>query len=102
MLILIDKLGTVVVLLVFVIMPTRFSIGTFGNDNKPRKSGYISDYLGTTVPVVAIPESAAGCVALAYPVKQMLVDYTLVRHLDACETMGSGTTKTECPAAVYP
>ncbi|TDH65546.1 hypothetical protein CCR75_005690 [Bremia lactucae] len=95
----IGKLGTLVALLVFVIMSIRFSIDTFGRDNKPWKSGYISDYLNffiiaITVLVVAIPEGLplAVTIALAYSVKKMLVDNNLVRHLDACETMGSATT----------
>jgi Ca2+ transporting ATPase len=97
--VLIGKLGTIVALLVFVIMSIRFSIDTFGNDNKPWKSGYVSDYLNffiiaITVLVVAIPEGLplAVTIALAYSVKKMLVDNNLVRHLDACETMGSATT----------
>ncbi|KAG7375894.1 hypothetical protein PHYPSEUDO_014908 [Phytophthora pseudosyringae] len=97
--ILIGKLGTVVALLVFVIMSIRFSIDTFAVDDKPWKNGYISDYLGffiiaITVLVVAIPEGLplAVTIALAYSVKKMLVDNNLVRHLDACETMGSATT----------
>ncbi|EGZ24296.1 hypothetical protein PHYSODRAFT_541858 [Phytophthora sojae] len=97
--VLIGKLGTLVALLVFVIMSIRFSIDTFGNDNKPWKSGYVSDYLSffiiaITVLVVAIPEGLplAVTIALAYSVKKMLVDNNLVRHLDACETMGSATT----------
>ncbi|CAI5745177.1 unnamed protein product [Peronospora destructor] len=95
----IGKLGTLVALLVFVIMSIRFSIDTFGRDDKPWKSGYISDYLNffiiaITVLVVAIPEGLplAVTIALAYSVKKMLVDNNLVRHLDACETMGSATT----------
>ncbi|EGZ10538.1 hypothetical protein PHYSODRAFT_520956 [Phytophthora sojae] len=97
--ILIGKLGTIVALLVFVIMSIRFSIDTFAIDDKPWKNGYISDYLGffiiaITVLVVAIPEGLplAVTIALAYSVKKMLVDNNLVRHLDACETMGSATT----------
>ncbi|KAG2771804.1 hypothetical protein JG687_00018253 [Phytophthora cactorum] len=97
--ILIGKLGTIVALLVFVIMAIRFSIDKFAVDDKPWKNGYISDYLNffiiaITVLVVAIPEGLplAVTIALAYSVKKMLVDNNLVRHLDACETMGSATT----------
>ncbi|RLN98093.1 hypothetical protein BBJ28_00020692 [Nothophytophthora sp. Chile5] len=97
--ILIGKLGTIVALLVFVIMSIRFSIDTFGVDHKGWDNGFISDYLGffiiaITVLVVAIPEGLplAVTIALAYSVKKMLVDNNLVRHLDACETMGSATT----------
>ncbi|KAF4039447.1 Cation transporting ATPase C-terminal domain [Phytophthora infestans] len=95
----IGKLGTIVALLVFVIMAIRFSIDKFAVDDKPWKNGYISDYLNffiiaITVLVVAIPEGLplAVTIALAYSVKKMLVDNNLVRHLDACETMGSATT----------
>ncbi|GMF49407.1 unnamed protein product [Phytophthora fragariaefolia] len=97
--ILIGKLGTVVALLVFVIMSIRFSIDKFAIDNKPWKNGYISNYLNffiiaITVLVVAIPEGLplAVTIALAYSVKKMLIDNNLVRHLGACETMGSATT----------
>ncbi|KAI9921678.1 hypothetical protein PsorP6_002041 [Peronosclerospora sorghi] len=97
--VLIGKLGTLVALLVFVIMSIRFSIDKFGSENMPWKSGYISDYLNffiiaITVLVVAIPEGLplAVTIALAYSVKKMLLDNNLVRHLDACETMGSATT----------
>ncbi|ETO59667.1 calcium-translocating P-type ATPase, PMCA-type [Phytophthora nicotianae P1976] len=97
--ILIGKLGTVVALLVFVIMSIRFSIDKFAVDDVPWKNSYISDYLNffiisITVLVVAIPEGLplAVTIALAYSVKKMLVDNNLVRHLDACETMGSATT----------
>ncbi|KAL3672104.1 hypothetical protein V7S43_002768 [Phytophthora oleae] len=97
--ILISKFAVFVALLVFVIMSIRFSIDTFGNDDKPWKSGYVSDYLNffiiaITVLVVAIPDGLplAVTIALAYSVKKMLVDNNLVRHLDACETMGSATT----------
>ncbi|CAI5710378.1 unnamed protein product [Hyaloperonospora brassicae] len=97
--VLIGKLGTVVALLVFVIMSIRFSIDTFVQDGMPWKGSYISDYLNffiiaITVLVVAIPEGLplAVTIALAYSVKKMLADNNLVRHLDACETMGSATT----------
>lgn len=97
--ILIGKLGTAVALLVFVVMCIRFSIRTFGTEHKEWDKKYISDYLNffiiaITVLVVAIPEGLplAVTIALAYSVKKMLVDNNLVRHLDACETMGSATT----------
>ncbi|GAB9468777.1 Calcium-translocating p-type atpase, pmca-type [Globisporangium polare] len=98
--ILIGKLGTLVAILVFVIMSISFSISTFTGTNKEAwKSSFVSDYLGffiiaITVLVVAIPEGLplAVTIALAYSVKKMLVDNNLVRHLDACETMGSATT----------
>ncbi|KAF1785973.1 P-type ATPase, cytoplasmic domain N [Phytophthora cactorum] len=98
--ILIGKLGTTVALLVFIIMSIRFSVHNFtGDDKKEWKAKYISDYLqffivAITVLVVAIPEGLplAVTISLAYSVKKMLTDNNLVRHLDACETMGSATT----------
>jgi P-type Ca2+ transporter type 2C len=46
-----------------------------------------------TIIVVAIPEGLplAVTVSLAYSTKKMLLDQNLIRHLDACETMGSAT-----------
>ena len=43
--------------------------------------------------VVAVPEGLplAVTISLAYSVKKMLDDNNLVRHLDACETMGNAT-----------
>lgn len=44
--------------------------------------------------MVAIPEGLplAVTISLAYSVKQMMIDNNLVRHLNACETMGNATT----------
>ena len=46
--------------------------------------------IGVTVLVVAVPEGLplAVTLSLAYSVKKMMADNNLVRHLDACETMG--------------
>lgn len=50
--------------------------------------------ISITVLVVAVPEGLplAVTIALAYSVQRMLKDNNLVRHLDACETMGNATT----------
>lgn len=96
----IGKLGTAVSLLLFIIMCTRFSIKSFTGENKKEwESKYINEYLSffivaITVLVVSIPEGLplAVTISLAYSVKKMLHDNNLVRHLDACETMGSATT----------
>eukprot|EP00727_Mastigamoeba_balamuthi_P001079 m51a1_g10969 putative p-type atpase (1014) ;mRNA; f:262400-266204 len=47
-----------------------------------------------TVVVVAVPEGLplAVTIALAYSMTKMLKDNNLVRHLEACETMGGATT----------
>ncbi|XP_039180619.1 plasma membrane calcium-transporting ATPase 1-like [Crotalus tigris] len=49
--------------------------------------------IGVTILVVAVPEGLplAVTISLAYSVKQMMRDNNLVRHLDACETMGNAT-----------
>lgn len=46
-----------------------------------------------TIAVVAVPEGLplAVTISLAYSTKKMLADKSLVRHLDACETMGNAT-----------
>ncbi|OQS03200.1 P-type ATPase (P-ATPase) Superfamily [Thraustotheca clavata] len=97
--VLIGKLGTGVAVLVFVAMAVRFSIETFVTGGASWDSSYFSEYLnffitGITVLVVAIPEGLplAVTISLAFSVKKMLADNNLVRHLDACETMGSATT----------
>merc|ERR1719403_742164 len=50
--------------------------------------------VAVTVIVVAVPEGLplAVTLSLAYSVKKMMADNNLVRHLDACETMGNATT----------
>ncbi len=62
---------------------------------------YINHYvkfviIGVTVLVVAVPEGLplAVTLSLAYSVKKMMADNNLVRHLDACETMGKSATGT--------
>ncbi|PAA53864.1 hypothetical protein BOX15_Mlig032505g1 [Macrostomum lignano] len=49
--------------------------------------------IAVTVIVVAVPEGLplAVTLSLAYSVKKMMNDNNLVRHLDACETMGNAT-----------
>ncbi|KAJ1480106.1 hypothetical protein T484DRAFT_1811833 [Baffinella frigidus] len=44
--------------------------------------------------LLQVPEGLplAVTIALAFSVKKMLKDQNLVRHLSACETMGSATT----------
>ncbi|KAL0486083.1 calcium-transporting ATPase [Acrasis kona] len=47
-----------------------------------------------SIVVMAVPEGLplAVAISLAFSMKKMLKDNNLVRHLDACETMGSATT----------
>merc|ERR1740130_2681297 len=57
--------------------------------------GLLSNFiLCVTILVVAIPEGLplAVTISLAYSVGKMFNDNLLVRHLNACETMGGATT----------
>jgi magnesium-transporting ATPase (P-type) len=83
---------TVIVLIV------RFCIKEYGQDKKPFDTSIFSPLIkflitGITVLVVAVPEGLplAVTISLAYAVKKMMKDNNLVRHLDACETMGNAT-----------
>ncbi|XP_037624639.1 plasma membrane calcium-transporting ATPase 1-like isoform X1 [Sebastes umbrosus] len=84
------------------ILVTRFAIDTFWIQGVPWASECLPIYvqflvkffiIGVTVLVVAVPEGLplAVTISLAYSVKKMMKDNNLVRHLDACETMGNAT-----------
>ena len=51
--------------------------------------------IAVTIVVVAVPEGLplAVTISLAYSMKKMMKDNNLVRHLEACETMGGVTSK---------
>ncbi|ESO03383.1 hypothetical protein HELRODRAFT_187088 [Helobdella robusta] len=94
----IGYIGTIVALLTVIILILNFSITTFVVQKKPWSNDYLQQYvkffiIGVTVLVVAVPEGLplAVTLALAYSVKKMMLDNNLVRHLDACETMGNAT-----------
>jgi P-type E1-E2 ATPase len=59
--------------------------------------------IGVTVLVVAVPEGLplAVTLSLAYSVKKMMADNNLVRHLDACETMGTYGSLHKLPGKLY-
>lgn len=86
-------------LLTVIILCIQFSVRTFIHEGEAWKVEYINNYvrfviIGVTVLVVAVPEGLplAVTLSLAYSVKKMMSDNNLVRHLDACETMGNATT----------
>ena len=91
--------GTIAAVLCFFLLVIRFGI-EFGVHN--RKWDHDQHWeellhfaiIAITVLVVAVPEGLplAVTIALAYSVQRMLKDNNLVRHLDACETMGNATT----------
>jgi len=91
--------GMAVSLVTVIILSVKFSVDEFYYNNKSWDMFYLSYYvkfviIGVTVLVVAVPEGLplAVTLSLAYSVKKMMADNNLVRHLDACETMGNATT----------
>ncbi|KAG9408095.1 hypothetical protein AC1031_021329 [Aphanomyces cochlioides] len=94
-----SKLGLSVAIFVFVALVVRFSIVKFWINGESWDRQYVEDFvshfiLGVTILVLSLPEGLplAVTIALAFSVREMLKDNNLVRHLDACETMGSATT----------
>nr|CDS22742.1 plasma membrane calcium transporting ATPase 2 [Echinococcus granulosus] len=95
----IGYVGTAVAVLTVIILVLKFTIVTFVYEKEPWNTGKHLKRLvgfiitGVTVLVVAVPEGLplAVTLALAYSVRKMMDDNNLVRHLDACETMGNAT-----------
>lgn len=90
--------GSFIAVLTVIILVLRFSIRHFVVNKEQwgiQHGSYLVRYfiIGVTVLVVAVPEGLplAVTLALAYSVKKMMKDNNLVRHLDACETMGNAT-----------
>ncbi|CAH8541801.1 unnamed protein product [Heterobilharzia americana] len=95
----IGYVGTCVAIATVLILVIKFCVHTFAQNKEPWQTGkhlkQIVNYIitGVTVLVVAVPEGLplAVTLSLAYSVKRMMKDNNLVRHLDACETMGNAT-----------
>uniref|UniRef100_H3CBG7 Calcium-transporting ATPase n=1 Tax=Tetraodon nigroviridis TaxID=99883 RepID=H3CBG7_TETNG len=98
----IGKAGLIMSALTVIILILYFVIDTFGVQGRswiaectPIYIQYFVKFfiIGVTVLVVAVPEGLplAVTISLAYSVKKMMKDNNLVRHLDACETMGNAT-----------
>uniref|UniRef100_A0A8C7ZGM2 Calcium-transporting ATPase n=1 Tax=Oryzias sinensis TaxID=183150 RepID=A0A8C7ZGM2_9TELE len=98
----IGKAGLVMSAITVIILVVLFVVDTFWIQNlswvKECTPIYIQFFvkffiIGVTVLVVAVPEGLplAVTISLAYSVKKMMKDNNLVRHLDACETMGNAT-----------
>ncbi|CAB3233244.1 unnamed protein product [Arctia plantaginis] len=90
--------GSTIAVLTVIILVIQFCVHTFVIEEKPWKATYVNNLvkhliIGVTVLVVAVPEGLplAVTLSLAYSVKKMMKDNNLVRHLDACETMGNAT-----------
>lgn len=92
----IGKLGMAAATLMFVVLSARELYRTYVLKTQPLNIKKFLDFLVTaiTIVVVAVPEGLplSVTIALAYSVKQMMLENNLVRHLAACETMGSATT----------
>ncbi|XP_039941691.1 plasma membrane calcium-transporting ATPase 4 isoform X8 [Hirundo rustica] len=98
----IGKAGLIMSAITVIILVLYFVIDTFGVQKRPWLTECTPIYIqyfvkffiiGVTVLVVAVPEGLplAVTISLAYSVKKMMKDNNLVRHLDACETMGNAT-----------
>uniref|UniRef100_A0A3Q1H680 Calcium-transporting ATPase n=1 Tax=Anabas testudineus TaxID=64144 RepID=A0A3Q1H680_ANATE len=98
----IGKAGLIMSAVTVIILILYFVIDTFGIQGRPWLAECTPIYIqyfvkffiiGVTVLVVAVPEGLplAVTISLAYSVKKMMKDNNLVRHLDACETMGNAT-----------
>ena len=90
--------GMSIAICTVIVLIVRFCIKEYGQDKKPLSVAIFSPLVkffitGITVLVVAVPEGLplAVTISLAYAVKKMMKDNNLVRHLDACETMGNAT-----------
>ncbi|KYO17406.1 hypothetical protein Y1Q_0020028 [Alligator mississippiensis] len=98
----IGKAGLLMSAITVIILVLYFVIDTFCIKKQPWLAECTPIYIqyfvkffiiGVTVLVVAVPEGLplAVTISLAYSVKKMMKDNNLVRHLDACETMGNAT-----------
>uniref|UniRef100_A0A674GRR0 Calcium-transporting ATPase n=1 Tax=Taeniopygia guttata TaxID=59729 RepID=A0A674GRR0_TAEGU len=98
----IGKAGLAMSAITVIILVLYFVIETFVVQGRPWLAECAPLYvqywvkffiIGVTVLVVAVPEGLplAVTISLAYSVKKMMKDNNLVRHLDACETMGNAT-----------
>ncbi|XP_066426331.1 plasma membrane calcium-transporting ATPase 3 [Molothrus aeneus] len=98
----IGKAGLAMSAITVIILVLYFVIETFVVQGRPWLAECAPVYvqywvkffiIGVTVLVVAVPEGLplAVTISLAYSVKKMMKDNNLVRHLDACETMGNAT-----------
>jgi len=92
MVVLIGYLGTASALLTFIV--TMIYIAVSDPSAEDWLSGAIAAFIiAITIIVVAIPEGLplAVTISLAYSMKKMFKDNNLVKHLQACETMGNAT-----------
>lgn len=92
----IGKVGLIVAALVFVVLFIRYFTDDY---SKSKKASEVASSLSqifaiaVVIVVIAVPEGLplAVTLTLAYSMRKMMEDKSLVRHLSACETMGSAT-----------
>lgn len=95
----IGKIGLVFAILTFLVLNTRFIVTKILHHDIRKWASAdalkLLDYFATavTIVVVAVPEGLplAVTLSLAFAMKKLMRDKALVRHLSACETMGSAS-----------
>ncbi|KAG0581781.1 hypothetical protein M758_3G006500 [Ceratodon purpureus] len=94
---LIGKIGLMFAVVTFLVLLGRYlyakeSLSEWSGADALTIVNYFS--IAVTIIVVAVPEGLplAVTLTLAFAMKKMMYDKALVRHLSACETMGSATT----------
>ncbi|OAY40399.1 calcium-transporting ATPase 4, plasma membrane-type isoform X1 [Manihot esculenta] len=93
----IGKIGLAFAVLTFLVLTVRFLVEKALHNEFTHWSSYdafaLLDYfaIAVTIIVVAVPEGLplAVTLSLAFAMKKLMQDMALVRHLSACETMGS-------------
>ncbi|KAE8694827.1 putative calcium-transporting ATPase 4, plasma membrane-type [Hibiscus syriacus] len=96
----IGKIGLVFAVLTFLVLMIRFIVEKANRGEIENWSGgdalTLLDFfaIAVTIIVVAVPEGLplAVTLSLAFAMKKLMSDRALVRHLSACETMGSATS----------
>ncbi|XP_047955968.1 calcium-transporting ATPase 2, plasma membrane-type-like [Salvia hispanica] len=96
----IGKIGLVFAVVTFAVLVQKLVARKWGDGTSLVWSGddalELLDYfaIAVTIVVVAVPEGLplAVTLSLAFAMKKMMNDKALVRHLAACETMGSATS----------
>ncbi|KAM1877664.1 hypothetical protein ACFX14_039734 [Malus domestica] len=95
----IGKIGLAFAVLTFIVLISRFLVNKAVHhhmkDWSSKDAQMLLNYFSTAVIiiVVAVPEGLplAVTLSLAFAMKKLMSDKALVRHLSACETMGSAT-----------
>ncbi|CAK5042061.1 unnamed protein product [Meloidogyne enterolobii] len=98
----IGYIGSIVAAATVLVMIVKYSLSKFiwgppeERQLNPNDFSNLVEFIivGVTVLVIAVPEGLplAITLSLTYSVKKMMKDNNLVRHLDACETMGNATS----------